>query len=139
MKNNIIILVGLPGSGKSRMAKQINIDNGNKYKVIDDPKSLENDIKPFINKDLIITDPALCFESNREKAEEFFKEFAPDAKIDWIYFENNPEQCLINADIRNRTLRISMKPTRNVDSFIKNLHQFYTIPEGTNVVSVWGS
>ena len=90
MKNNIIILVGLPGSGKSRMAKQINIDNGNKYKVIDDPKSLENDIKQFINKDLIITDPALCFESNREKAEEFFKEFAPDAKIDWIYFENNP-------------------------------------------------
>jgi hypothetical protein len=139
MEKNIIILVGLPGSGKSRMAKQINLDNNNKYKVIDDPKSLEKDIKPFINQDLIITDPALCFEANREKAKQFFKEFAPNSKIDWIYFENNPEQCLINADIRNRTLRISMKPIRNVDSFIRNLHQFYTIPEGANVVSVWGS
>lgn len=139
MKNNIIVLVGLPGSGKSRMANQINKDNDGKYKIIDDPKKLETDIKPFLDRDIIITDPALCFEVNREKAEELFKEFAPNAKVDWIYFENNPQQCLKNAEIRNRALTLSMKPKRNVDSFIRNLHQFYIIPEGANIVSVWGS
>jgi adenylate kinase family enzyme len=135
--NNIIFIVGLPGSGKSTLSKKINKDNDGKYRIIDDPKNLDIEVLPYINDDLIISDPNLCFKKNREEAEKFIKENSPNAKIDWIYFENDPESCLLNSEVRNRALINSLKPKIKVDGFIKNLHKFYTIPPGSNVVKVW--
>ena len=136
--NNILFIVGLPGSGKSHLAQQINCDNDDKYKIIDDPRSFDQ-ILPYVNQDLIITDPALCFPQNRELAVQKISELNPDVKFDWIYFENDPETCLRNSQIRNQELINQGKSPRKVDSFIKNLHQFYTIPDGSNVISVWKS
>jgi ABC-type cobalamin/Fe3+-siderophores transport system ATPase subunit len=135
--NNILFIVGLPGSGKSTLAKKINRDNNNKYKIIDDPRDLDTQILPFINEDLIITDPALCFPQNRQLAIDFIKRHNPNAKIDWIFFENDPENCLRNSEARNRALINNFKPSRKVESFIKNLNQFYTIPENSNVFKVY--
>ena len=56
----------------------------------------------------------------------------PNAKLDWIYFENDPESCLKNVERRNRE-----EGYRKVDSFIKNLHQFYKIPDGATTVQVY--
>ena len=137
MPINILFIVGLPGSGKSVLAKKINNDNGGKYHIIDDPKKFDIDIQPYLDRDLIITDPSLCFPQNRESAIKYFKDKVPDAKIDWIFFENDPDACLLNARIRNRALITCLKPTKDVESFIKNLNSFYTIPEGSNVVSVY--
>ena len=135
-KNTIILIVGLPGSGKSNLAKQINKDNDGKYKIINDPKEFE-EIKSHIFEDLIVTDPHLIFENNRKMAINKIKELNPDCKIEWIFFENDPEQCLINSNIRNRSNAISLKPIKKVDSFIKNFSEFYTIPRGSFVVKVW--
>jgi adenylate kinase family enzyme len=82
--SNILFIVGLPGSGKSTLSKKINKDNDGKYLIIDDPKNFELDIQPHLDRDLIITDPQLCFEKNRKKAEERIKSISPDVEIDWI-------------------------------------------------------
>jgi len=134
---NILFIVGLPGSGKSTLAKKINKDNDGKYLIIDDPKNFELDIQPHLDRDLIITDPQLCFEKNRKKAEERIKSISPDVEIDWIYFENDPESCLINAEVRNRANQISFKPVKNVKTFIENFSKYYTIPTDATVVEVY--
>lgn len=136
MSNSVLFIIGLPGSGKSHLAKRINQDNGGKYRIIDDPRSFDQ-IIPYVHEDLIITDPALCFPQNRELAIQKISEANPDVKFDWIYFENNPQKCLRNSEIRNQELVQSGKSTRRVESFIKNLNQFYTIPEGSTVLEVW--
>lgn len=135
--NNIILIVGLPGSGKSTLAKRINQDNDNKYHIIDDPKDFKTEVLPYLMKDVIITDPQLCFEKNRQAAQDKIKEVNPDAKVDWIFFENDPESCLLNDEVRKRAARVSMKPVKDADSFIKKFSPFYTIPEGANVVEVY--
>lgn len=134
--NTIILIVGLPGSGKSRLANRINQDNGGKFTIINDPKDFKK-IEDNIHKDLIITDPHLCFEKNRQSALQKIKDLNPNCKIEWIYFKNDPEQCLINSNVRNRANQISFKPVKKVDGFIKNFSQFYTIPDGAFVVDVW--
>lgn len=134
---NILFIVGLPGSGKSTLAKKINKDNDGKYLIIDDPKNFDTDIKTHLDKSLIITDPQLCFEKNRQKAEERIKSISKDVKIDWIYFENDPESCLINAEVRNRANQISFKPVKNVKTFIENFSKYYNIPSGVTVVEVY--
>ena len=135
--SNILFIVGLPGSGKSTLAKKINKDNGGKYLIIDDPKNFETDIQPHLDRNLIITDPQLCFEKNRQKAEERIKRINKEAKVDWIYFENDSESCLVNAEVRNRANQISFKPVKNVKTFIENFSKYYTIPSGTTVVQVY--
>ena len=135
--SNILFIVGLPGSGKSTLAKKINKDNDGKYLIIDDPKNFELDIQPHLDRDLIITDPQLCFEKNRKKAEERIKSISKEAKVDWIYFENDPESCLVNAEVRNRANQISFKPVKNVKTFIENFSKYYTIPTDATVVEVY--
>jgi len=135
--SNILFIVGLPGSGKSTLSKKINKDNDGKYLIIDDPKNFELDIQPHLDRDLIITDPQLCFEKNRKKAEERIKSISKEAKVDWIYFENDPESCLINAEVRNRANQISFKPVKNVKTFIENFSKYYTIPTDATVVEVY--
>ena len=127
--NNILFIVGLPASGKSTFASKINIDNDNKYRIIDDPKDFKIDILPYINEDLIITDPNLCFEKNRKQAITLIEKNS-NARIDWIFFENDPESCLSNA---------SRRVGKKVDGFIRNLSQFYEIPSGSSTTPVFKS
>ena len=127
--SNILIIVGLPGSGKTKLAEKINEDNGYKYRLLDDPTNFDKDIRPYLGEDLIITDPHLCFEKNRTKCEEMIKNVDSTIKIDWIFFENDPEKCLVNSNNRSK----------KVSSFIQNYSKFYTIPEGANVVKVFSA
>ncbi len=136
---NILFIVGLPASGKSTLAKQINKDNNGKYTIIDDPKDFEKDVLQYLDRDLIIVDPSLCIEKNRKSAVDMISKNNSDVTIDWIYFENNPDACLRNSHIRNRGNSISFKPIKMVDKYIKSLSMVYVIPPGSNIFKVYNT
>jgi hypothetical protein len=129
----ILFIVGLPTSGKTHLANQINEDNGSKYVIVDDPTNFNTQILPLIQegKDIIVTDPHLCLEKNRVSAINKIKEINSEYKIDWIFFENNPYRCLSNMRYRN--------DKRKVENYIKQVSNSYDIPKNSTVLGVWDS
>lgn len=127
---NIIVIVGLPGSGKTTLANKIKEVNKD-YIIIDDPKNFSIDIEPHIvnGQNIILVDPNLCFDKNRDRLVELIKKLNPNIKIDWIFFENNPTKCLNNIHLRS--------DNKNVKSFIKQFSKFYRMPENSNVFEIW--
>lgn len=59
---NAILIGGIPGSGKTSLAKLLLNDD---YILIDDPRSFDNDIYPYLGNNLIITDPYFTFNKIR--------------------------------------------------------------------------
>jgi len=127
---SVIFIVGLPASGKTTLANKINDENGGIYKIVDDPKNFNLDIKPYLGGNMIITDPNLCREDNRENAIKMISSVDMNIKIDWIFFENNPKLCLVNALNRDGG---------KVKSSIFNLTRIYKIPQGANIIPVFNS
>jgi hypothetical protein len=117
----VTMIVGLPASGKTHYAETI----ANGRKIVDDPQSL-SDLEGMDN-DFIICDPHLCH-VNKFDVEDRIKKVYPEAVFEWIYFENDPEQCLKNA--KNRL-------DKKVDNFIKLLAKQYVIPINAKVLPVW--
>ena len=130
--NTIILIVGLPGSGKSYLADQINKESRGKFLVINDPKYFKQ-IAKSVDQDLIITDPHLCFENNRKLAIKKIKSLNPNCKIKWIFFENDPQKCLENSERRNRL----NKNSKEVKSFINKFCDYYTIPDSFKPLKVF--
>lgn len=124
---NVIFIIGLPASGKTRLAYDIRTDE---Y-LIDDPTT-ETLRLPDDSCDLIITDPNLCNADILASAEDMIsKKYAPDVlTFQRIYFANNPEQCLYNAVNREDN------ETKKVDSMIKQMSKIYNPPETARPVFV---
>lgn len=123
----IIIIVGLPASGKTTYAKHIASQLFGCV-LIDDPKSwdaVQNHVMGSHGL-IVLTDPYLCFACNRNVAEERFKDLGFD--VEWVFFENNPEQCLRNSRKRE---------TKSVERDIVWFSENYTIPLGVECVPVY--
>jgi hypothetical protein len=125
----IIAIVGLPGSGKTYLGNRLAKENG--YEFIDDidiegKKRLLAILKE--GNDCIISDPNFIFEDIRNKA---ILSLAENLNIEWMFFENDPEQCLKNVEYRN--------DGRKVKDFISMFSKYYIIPKGVHPVKVYGS
>lgn len=131
----IIVVIGLPGSGKSFYCKELNLDF---HGVIVDDNLVDSNKDIIINlikdgRDFIYTDAMLCVPT----VFNLFKTFIDSVKdeqgikeIQYIYFENDPERCLINA----------ASPTRQykkVENFIRQISKEYIIPEGVKPLKVY--
>jgi GTPase SAR1 family protein len=93
----IIVIVGLPGSGKSRLI-ELYVSNG--YEKFDDfykePDGNQKKIKELIgkdkNKNIVVSDIEFCQTDLRHKFEADI-----GAQIQWVSFENDPYQCAKNV------------------------------------------
>lgn len=123
MKTRLVLLIGLPGSGKTHW---INAHKDDYEMIFDD---LNRDTLPAALKaigtveTMVIADPHLCVHENLSKAKELFNE----CDIEEIYFENNPTQCKSNVEYRN--------DGRRVNGLIEMYSKIYNPP--INATPVW--
>lgn len=123
----VTLIVGLPASGKTTLAEHLAKEN--QGIVIDDPQHFALILKAMESNPqvpLFIADPMLCFATARESARKKLEELG--CEVEWIFFENNPDQCQINATTR------SNKP---VKKDIHYLSQKYQIPDNIKPIPVY--
>lgn len=116
---SIIIVVGLPGSGKTFFCNQYKND----YAIFDDCKDLNQfqvAIDLFLNKKqkLIISNPWFVLKDVQEKIIELLisKNVDIENDVEWVFFENNPQQCWENVCFRQKQ---DPNDKREVKNFIK--------------------
>lgn len=138
----IILITGLPCSGKTHYAREIN--TAKNYTIIDDPFDLEKDVYPIVDeiftdnietKGIIITDPNLVYINNRIALELIFFKRYNFKDLEWIFFENDPENCLKNYECRKQK-----GDFRNVREKILSDSNHYIMPKKTiltKIIPVW--
>lgn len=97
----MLIIIGLAGSGKTTYFQQ---NLSNKYELFDDFISnfFNGEIIEKINEEICLIDPRLCdFEIFKNIMIEIEK-YIDRSRIKLMLFENNPEQCLINSQMRKK-------------------------------------
>jgi len=115
----LIIIIGLPGSGKTHYYNEKYKDN---YIFYDDF------ISNFFNgllikeiqrkKNICIADPRLCNYELFIKYMKCFEEILDKKEIKLILFKNDKEQCIFNANKRNN---------KNVNDTIINYNKIYNL------------
>ena len=134
-KNKTIVILGLPGSGKSYLAKKIQRDNPEmNYYIYDDfesRKALANTGK----ENQIISDGMLMMmgaDSTFEKVRD------SGAELEIIYFENDPDKAYSNTEKRKNSGESLDHQKRISYNEIMNLSNSYSrkIPSGTKTIPI---
>jgi hypothetical protein len=126
MVDGIMLLVGLPGCGKSWLARDI-ASRDPAVHVVDDPRS-PADLEGWTSRKVIVCDPLLCDPEIRAAAAERMAELYPDARIEWRYFAASPEICRRNLEFRD--------DGRDVIPTLECLAAIYEPPVGAEVIQV---
>ena len=119
----LLIIIGLPASGKTTYFNEYLKD---KYKFYDDFISnvfdgeLIRDIKKK-EGDICIADPRLCNYQTFMGSMKLFLQYLDKSEIKLILFENNKDNCIINAE--KRTSRF-VKKSIEFNSMIYNLDNY---------------
>ena len=109
-----VLIVGLPGSGKTTLALNKYVPQG--YTLIDDPMNRES-IEAALTDKVVVTDPYFVLTDARKAAKEFFEE--KGYEVEFIYFSNDllaaEKNCLNREDNRG-------------DINVRMFSKFYLIP-----------
>lgn len=139
MINRVILLVGLPGSGKTTWGESF-IKSNPKSVFLDDISILTNNAREYIDNikkinvddsNLIISDVYFCQAKVREMAISIIKEIFPNSLLEIIFFENSPQKCLANVESR-----MKKGDDRKVSEMIRILSKEYQIPQNEIVLMV---
>ena len=117
----ITLVIGLPASGKTTYAKKLG------GFLIDDPKHLDE--LPDICEHLVIVDPFFCITHILKKSIVKLSEKYGECEITKIYFENDPDQCCKNAELREH---------KHVKRFINAISFEYEPDESCIVLPCYG-
>lgn len=119
---HLIVIVGLPGSGKTSFGKQFGLPH------VEDLLTRSSGGLGDIIVDTVIDSVLLIVDVNRQRFQREAELFGHTTE--WIFFENNPAVCKINIA---RTDRDKPVFPHTVDHFSR----LYTIPEGARTVPCW--
>jgi hypothetical protein len=123
----IILICGLPGSGKTHLGLQLKNETG--FEFFDDINQLDDLFKALSEgKNCIVTDTNFVRTEIREAASNKLNKFS-NLEIEWLFFENNAKQCLKNVNFRN--------DNRKVKGFIQSHTALYKIPVGEKQIKVF--
>ena len=146
----MVIIVGLPASGKSteakRRAQEMNIPDA---QIFDDFKLHRRLRSPSFHmsaafpalkrallagKGVIVVDIDFCDSKSRIDAICALHRVREDIDIEWVFFENDPDQCLINvmSDHTHTQLQASERP-----DYIRKYASRYQIPPTAKPLKVW--
>lgn len=135
----LIIIIGLPGSGKTSYIKNNKIFND--FIFHDDFISnffngeLMRDLKT--NNNICVSDPRLCNIQMFNKYIEIFQEVIKDkSQIKLLLFENDKNKCLINAKLRNQKNK-KVDKTIELLSEIYNLENYKILDYSYEILSVY--
>lgn len=101
-----VILVGLPGSGKTYFGKSCDAPFFDDITQNGGVDYLFNNLSDK-NDRVILSDYGFIFADTRKNVVNTLQEKFPGCLIQWIVWENNPEQCWINIQHRNDGRNIS--------------------------------
>ena len=124
---------GLPGSGKTYLANQMNKNND--YTILDDIIDMSK-VQAEMDKgnNIILSSPyfekyiGMPLESRLRKTLE-----GSDYQLEEIWFENNPQNCIKNI---NNRVDHNIKANILAPEVIELAYR-YRIPEGSKVIPVW--
>jgi GTPase SAR1 family protein len=122
---SIILVVGLPGSGKTFFAHEYYSD----ALIVDDPMR-QGVVLPPPDVDfdtMVITDPHLCRDHNLQFAMPMLMRKYRVTQLGVAFFENDPVKAKANVKLRN--------DGRKVDRFIDTLTKEYNPPP--NAMPIW--
>ena len=125
-----VLLIGLPGSGKTYVAQRDYVSQG--YVSVDDPTDL-SEIRAGIAEaqakgvGIVVCDPHLTRADTRAIALQVFPALGC-TETECLYFENDPNKAAKNLIHRN-----DVRGYINVHAFSR----FYEIPEGVVPLEIW--
>jgi hypothetical protein len=113
----VTLIAGLPGSGKTTLLREMASRGAVTIDDIADLSALPDGRVSW----LAIADVNFCIPRVRDAAEAEMRCRYGEVTLEWTFFENDPAQCLANAEGRN--------DGRNVVPDIEVLSRRYVIPE----------
>lgn len=119
----VILLVGMPGSGKTHYGNELVKETG--YLFLDDLKDKELFVAALkARKSVVVADPWLCLPDILDSALKISRVHTEAIQV--IYWKNDLQQCLRNVETRN--------DGRKVDVMLKHLAKTYSPPESAREV-----
>lgn len=107
MDHKLIIIIGLPGSGKTSFIQKItkNLTPSTLYDdFIPDMHQLKF-VDALKNNDKVcLADPRLCIPEMFDNSMSIIQQYVPKEEIQLVVFKNDPEQCIKNKVVLKKTI-----------------------------------